>query len=105
MTLETVKSNYLKYKSVNPAEGLAVFSEIYYPNGWNAYIDGKQMEHFRADYTLRAMMIPAGRHTIEFKFEPQVVKTGGMISLISSILILLLVGFAIYWTNKRKSIE
>ncbi len=104
VTLETVKSNYLKYKSVNPAEGLAIFSEIYYPKGWNAYIDGKKTDHFRADYTLRAMMIPAGKHTIEFKFEPQVVKTGGMISLISSILILLLVGFAIYWSNKKKSV-
>ncbi len=105
VTLEKVKSNYLKYKSVNPADGLAVFSEIYYPKGWNAYIDGNKTAHFRADYTLRALMIPAGQHTIEFKFEPQVVKTGGMISLISSILILLLVIFAIYWTNKNKSLQ
>lgn len=102
VTLQTVKSNYLKYTSNNPADGLAVFSEIYYPQGWNAYIDGQKAEHFRADYTLRAMLIPAGKHTIEFKFEPQVVQTGGMISLISSILILLLIGSAIYYSSKQK---
>lgn len=101
--LDVVKSNYLKYASVNSVDGLAVFSEIYYPQGWNAYIDGAKVEHFRANYTLRALIIPAGKHIIEFKFEPQIVQTGGMISLISSILILLLVGSAIYYSNKQKN--
>ena len=87
------KPNYIKYTSENKGEGLAVFSEMYYKNGWNAYVDGKLADHFPVDYVLRAMEIPAGKHTIEFKFEPQVVKTGGTITLISSIgMFLLLIG-------------
>jgi uncharacterized membrane protein YfhO len=58
------------------------FSEIYYENGWNAYIDGVKSEHFPVDYVLRALVIP-GRHTVEFKFEPQVIKTGSIITVIS----------------------
>jgi hypothetical protein len=104
VTLTTYKPNYLKYISKNNASGLAVFSEIYYPKGWNAFIDGKKIEHFRADYTLRAMFIPAGNHTIEFKFKPEVVETGGTISLISAVGILLLLAGGIYFeTRKRKN--
>ncbi len=99
--LQTYKSNYLKYTSNNTNEGLAVFSEIYYPQGWNAYIDGKLTPHFRANFTLRAMVIPAGKHVIEFKFEPQVVKTGGHIALASSIGMLLLIGGG-YYIERRK---
>lgn len=87
------KPNYIKYKSNNGKDGLAVFSEIYYKNGWNAYIDGKLTDHFPVDYVLRAMEIPGGEHTIEFKFEPQVVKTGSVITLASCIgMLLLLIG-------------
>ena len=87
------KPNYIKYQSDNKNDGLAVFSEIYYKNGWNAYVDGQLTDHFPVDYVLRAMEVPGGKHTIEFKFEPQVVKTGGTITLISSIgMLLLLIG-------------
>jgi hypothetical protein len=87
------KPNYIKYKSNNGKDGLAVFSEIYYKDGWNAYIDGQLTDHFPVDYVLRAMEIPGGEHTIEFKFEPQVVKTGSLITLASSIgMFLLLIG-------------
>lgn len=87
------KPNYIKYQSDNGKDGLAVFSEMYYKNGWNAYIDGKLTDHFPVDYVLRAMEIPGGKHTIEFKFEPQVVKTGSTITLISTIgMLLLLIG-------------
>jgi hypothetical protein len=91
------KPNYIKYKSDNAKDGLAVFSEIYYKNGWNAYIDGKLTDHFPVDYVLRAMEVPGGQHTIEFKFEPQVIKTGGMINLVSSVGMLLLLIGGIYF--------
>jgi hypothetical protein len=84
------KPNYIKYTSQNPNKGLAIFSEIYYPKGWKVTIDGKEVAQLRANYTLRGLEIPAGNHTVEFKFEPQVVKTGGTIALGSSILMLLL---------------
>lgn len=94
--------NYLKYISNNANEGLAIFSEMYYAEGWNAYIDGKAVPHFEADYTLRGLKVPAGKHTIEFKFEPQVVKTGSTIALVSFILMLGLIGFGIYTERKKK---
>jgi hypothetical protein len=98
----TYKPNYIKYKSDNAKDGLAVFSEMYYKNGWNAYIDGKLTDHFPVDYVLRAMEVPGGKHTIEFKFEPQVVKTGGTIALASSIGMLFLLIGGIYFEKFRK---
>ena len=95
------KPNYIKYQSNNANDGLAIFSEMYYGDGWNAYIDGKKADHFRANYVLRAMHVPAGKHTIEFKFEPQVVKTGSTIALVSSIGMLFLIVGGIY-VERRK---
>lgn len=97
------KPNHLIYKSSNANDGIAVFSEIYYKDGWNAYIDTKKVDYFKADYTLRAMKIPAGNHTIEFKFEPQVVKTGSTIALISSLLMLVLIGGGVYFLRKENN--
>ncbi len=82
--------NGLKYESQNAQEGLAVFSEIFYPKGWRVFVDGKETPHFRADWVLRAMKIPAGKHNIEFKFEPESYYKGETYSLIGSIFILLL---------------
>ncbi len=81
----------LKYTSNSTSEQLAVFSEIWYGEhkGWQAYIDGQAVEHIRANYLLRALKIPAGSHTIEFKFDPKAIKTGETISLVSSSLVLL----------------
>lgn len=101
ITLDSYKPNHLKYTSKNSNEGLAVFSEMYYKNGWKATIDGKEIEIFRANYALRALQIPAGKHTIEFKFEPQVVKTGSTIALISSIGMFLLLMGGIYFEKKK----
>ncbi|WJJ95527.1 YfhO family protein [Algibacter luteus] len=97
--------NYLKYQSTNKNEGFAVFSEIYYPKGWKTYIDGKETSHMRVNYILRGMPIPAGNHTIEFKFDPEVVKTGSSIALASSILlgVLLLAGL-FYEFKKTKGV-
>src|SRR5690554_1076148 len=101
--LTEYKPNYLKYQSQNQNDGLAVFSEIYYPKDWIATIDGNQTEVFEVNYTLRALQIPKGNHTIEFRFEPQVVKTGSSIALASSLIMMLLIGGGVYYsTRKRK---
>jgi hypothetical protein len=81
------KPNHLVYESNTAAPQVAVFSEIYYDKGWNAYVDGQLTPHFRCDYVLRGMVVPAGKHTIDFKFEPSVVATGEKVSLVSSILL------------------
>ncbi|MCL9807277.1 YfhO family protein [Flavobacterium amniphilum] len=99
--LVSYKPNDLKYVSDNPNNGYAVFSEMYYKNGWNAYIDGKLVEHDRVDYALRGLAIPAGKHSVEFRFEPQVVKTGSTIALISFALMLVLIGGGIYLNRKK----
>ncbi|MAC42225.1 MAG: hypothetical protein CMJ05_10630, partial [Pelagibacterales bacterium] len=79
-----------------------VFSEIYYKDGWNVYIDGKKSDYFRANYVLRAMEVPAGNHTIEFKFEPKVYKIGEGISLASSIMLILLLVFVSFKELKQE---
>ncbi|MFD2518824.1 YfhO family protein [Salinimicrobium flavum] len=100
--LTSYQPNELKYSTTSESEQLAVFSEIYYPHGWQAYIDGKEVPHFRTNYVLRALVVPAGKHEIIFKFEPQVVKTGSSIALASSILLgLLLIGGAVYGIRRR----
>jgi hypothetical protein len=99
--LDSYKPNHLKYTSKNSNEGLAVFSEMYYKNGWKATIDGKEAGILRANYALRALQIPAGKHTIDFKFEPQVVKTGSTIALVSSIGMLFLLIGGIYFERKK----
>lgn len=88
--------NELSYQSQNSKNGLAVFSEMYYAYGWKAYVDGKETPIVRADYVLRAIKVPAGSHKIEFKFHPQTFYKGNTISLVSSLLLLLACGGAIF---------
>ncbi|MFD1015264.1 YfhO family protein [Winogradskyella rapida] len=101
--LKEFQPNYLKYNTSNSNDGVAVFSEIYYKEGWNAYLDGTLVPHFRVNYVLRALTLPKGEHTLEFKFEPQVVKTGSYIALSSSIIlvVLLLAGLYFKFNTKR----
>lgn len=100
--LDTYAPNALTYHYRSKNKGLAVFSEIYYPKGWNAYVDGTPTPHFRADYVLRAMVLPAGDHKVEFRFEPAVYRVGEKISLASSILLILLaVGLGVAEIRKR----
>ena len=96
ITLTSYDPNHLVYKSNTSKEQLAVFSEIYYPHGWHAYIDGKPADHFRVNYVLRAMVVPEGEHKIEFKFEPDLYYTGENIALASSILLIILVLGGLY---------
>ena len=99
------KPNYLKYRSTNSKDGFAVFSEMYYGKGWQAYLDGNQVPHQRVNYVLRGLELPLGKHTIEFKFEPQVVKTGSTIALASSIFFGLLLLGGLYMEFKNKGNE
>lgn len=98
------KPNDLKYESNAASEQLAVFSEIYYKDGWNAYIDGELKPHFSANWILRAMRIPSGKHTIEFKFQPQRYIVGEKIALGSSLILIIAIIGALYlsWRNRKK---
>ncbi len=95
--------NRMRYVSNSATDGFAVFSEVYYHPGWNAYIDGQLVPHVRVNYVLRGMNVPAGEHTIEFKFEPASYSTGEGISYASSILILVLGGLMLFQRFKKES--
>ena len=104
-TIELTKYNVteLTYQSNTQKEQFAIFSEIYYKDGWNGYVDGKLTPHFRVNYVLRGMKIPKGEHKIEFKFEPKVIQQGSMISLASYfILIFVSIGWFFYDEKKKK---
>lgn len=98
--------DYLEYDYTSTEDGLIVFSEIYYPYGWNAYIDGKSAEHFRANYTLRAMNVPAGQHHIRFEFRPATVEKWGKVAIASTYLMYLcllsIAGYGIYNVVRKK---
>jgi len=93
IVLTEYKPNYLKYNSTTTKDGIAIFSEIYYDKGWNAYVNGELKTYFRANYVLRGMKIPAGNHVVEFKFEPAVYHVSERIALASSVILLLLLAF------------
>jgi len=80
---------------------MAVFSEIYYDKGWNAYVNGEPWPHFRVNYILRAMILPPGEHDIEFRFEPRSYFVGEKVSLAGSVLMALLIfGFIAFEVKK-----
>lgn len=99
--LESYAPNQLKYKYNSSSDQLVVFSEIYYDKGWNAYLDGEKVPHFRTNYVLRAMTVPEGQHIIEFKFEPRVWAIGEKVSFASSLLLILLVLGALGFELKK----
>jgi len=104
ITMTHFDNDAIEYSSNASVNGFAVFSEIYYPVGWNAYIDGKKTNYVNADYILRGLSIPAGKHTIRFVFEPESVKKGNQYMFIGSILTLiaLLGGLFMAWWQGRK---
>ncbi|MFN8153514.1 MAG: YfhO family protein [Bacteroidia bacterium] len=97
-----VAPNHLVYEVNGTKNNLVVFSEVYYPKGWNAYIDGKLTPYVRANYTLRAMEVPAGKHTVEFKFEPETYAKGEKMALIGSFGVLLLFAGAVFVELKKQ---
>lgn len=103
ITLAKFDADEVEYNFNAATPQFAVFSEIYYPAGWNAYIDGNKAEYVKADYTLRGLSVPAGKHSIRFVFEPSSYKKGVTISLIGSIAVLILVlgGLFMAWKQSR----
>ena len=102
--LISYQPNNLVYQSETSSEEFAVFSEIYYPKGWNAYIDGQLKEHASVNYVLRGLAIPAGKHKIEFKFEPVTYTNGNNIATIGSILLIITIGTGLFLNKKNNVI-
>ncbi len=96
--LTKYEGDRLTYESNAPTEQVAVFSEVYYrgDTDWQFFVDGKPVPHFRANYVLRAMRLPAGTHKIECRFEPPIVATGNLIDLIANVLLIALIGFSLF---------
>ena len=95
--------NKLRYRVDTKKDELAVFSEIYYPDGWQINIDGKPAQMLRANYTLRALPIPAGSEVVEFYFDPTSIKVTDGIAYGAMLLMLLTAGGAIYFWIRRKN--
>ena len=89
--------NRLVYNYSAASDRLAVFSEIYYPDGWHATVDGQPLDLLRADWTLRAALLPAGAHEVEMTFLPDSYRTGAAISRVASITLLLMLLLALGW--------
>ena len=106
ITLTDYRPNQLTYNFSANEDKLVVFSEIWTSKGWTMHIDGQEHPILRANYLLRAAMVPAGQHEIVMRYEPKIWKVGGMISLVSSLVILLgLIGTLLFSLKKRKSQE
>lgn len=104
ITLTKYNNDTVEYATKSATDQFAVFSEIYYPSGWNAYIDGKKTEYFKVNYVLRGMPVPAGNHTISFRFEPDSYATGYSIAFWSYILLYLILLGALFMTLYRKGV-
>ena len=102
IALESYDSNILTYKVDAKKNELAVFSEIYYPKGWQISIDGKPAQMLRANYTLRALPIPEGQHTVVFKFDPTSIKVTDTIAYIALAIMLLTAIFVLWKTIKNE---
>ncbi len=100
--LTSYRPDRLVYAYSAPNDALAVFSEIWYDKGWKAYVDGEERPILRANYVLRAMQLPGGNHTVEFRFEPRSYHLGETISLIGSIVLLLGLGVVIWLERKSR---
>ncbi len=99
------KNDYIQYKSTATTNQFAVFSEVYYGQGWNAYIDGKKVDYCKVNYALRGMPVPSGKHIIEFKFEPRLFAIGDTVSFVGNLLSVLLVFLFLFlnWKSRKNS--
>jgi hypothetical protein len=88
--MESYSANRLKYSYESETEAIAIFSEIYYPKGWEATVNGNPVEILRANYLLRALVLPAGKGTVEFEFRPKSYFLGNAVSYASSAILLIL---------------
>jgi hypothetical protein len=102
INLVEFKPDYIKYEAQTADNGLAVFSEIYYPLGWRATIDGKEVDILRANYVLRALEVPAGNHTIEFSFKPKSYYVGNKVTVASSWLVVLILLGSVGWSLRKR---
>ena len=100
--IEKVKnsSSHLTYNYNALSDQLIVFSEIYYPSGWEVFVDGEKSNFFDVNYLLRGMLIPKGKHKIEFYFSPKIVNTGINIRIITIIITFILIAYMLYRDNK-----
>ncbi|MBD2704323.1 hypothetical protein IC229_27005 [Spirosoma sp. BT702] len=103
--LTSYRPDKLIYSANATRDGLAVFSEIYYRGheDWQAFIDGKPAPHLRANYVLRALRIPTGKHNIEFRFDPPLARLGDTIDLICNVLLIALIGFVVFREGRSRS--
>ncbi len=95
--------NEVRYRYSTPQDRVAVFSEVFYPGGWNATVDGEPLDIFRADWTLRGALLPAGDHEVVMRFAPQSYKTGATVSLIASLLLLALLALALLLKTRKNA--
>ncbi len=105
INLTKYQPNELEFKAESKTPQLAVFSEIYYPHGWKVFVDEKEVPYIKADYLLRAVHVPAGKHQIRMVFEPEVIEKGKWLSLLCFGLFIALSAFGIFWMNKNKKQE
>ncbi|MBT1685547.1 YfhO family protein [Dawidia soli] len=104
ISIVTHKPPYLKYQSHAAQNGLAVFSEIYYAKGWRAFIDGKEAPILPVNYVLRALAVPAGDHTIEFRYEPAPYVVGNKVMMASTWLTVLILLGSLGWSLRREDV-
>jgi len=105
ISLTKYTNDEIEYTTTSNAPQFAVFSEVYYPAGWKATIDGKDAAIIKTNYFMRGVVVSAGKHTVKLAFEPETVKKGITVSYISSILVVILVlgGFGMQWWVDRKT--
>jgi uncharacterized membrane protein YfhO len=104
ITLTDYKPNQLTYSFDANEDKLVVFSEVWTSKGWTMRIDGEEHPLLRADHLLRAAMVPAGKHEIVMRYEPRIWKVGGVVSLVSSVVILLaIIGATVLSLRKEKT--